>query len=74
MRQSFYLFILTYKDPYKKDSKTAFANRVADDIAFPKQSTDYHELADYLELSGEYTEFMSVFDDLFETYVERNKN
>ena len=68
MKQSFYLFILTYRDPYKKDDKTAFANRVSEDIGFPKQMTDY------LELSGEYTEFMSVFDELFEVYVERNRN
>ncbi|OUL09526.1 YozE family protein [Trichococcus shcherbakoviae] len=74
MKQSFYLFILTYRDPYKKDDKTAFANRVSEDIGFPKQMTDYHELADYLELSGEYTEFMSVFDELFDVYVERNRN
>lgn len=72
MRQSFYLFILTYKDPYKKDAQTKFANHVAEDLSFPKQSTDYHELADYLELSGEYVPYMAVFDELFEVYKERN--
>jgi len=72
MKKSFYLFIVTYRDPYKKDAQTKFANHVAEDIGFPKQSEDYHELADYLELSGEYTPYMSVFDELFEVYKERN--
>lgn len=72
MKKSFYLFIVTYRDPYKNDAQTKFANHVAEDKAFPKQSEDYHELADYLELSGEYAPYMAVFDGLFEVYKERN--
>ncbi|EXJ22603.1 hypothetical protein ADIAL_2189 [Alkalibacterium sp. AK22] len=73
MRRSFYHYVKTLRDPYKKDSATLFANAVSDDGAFPKQSSDYAELSDYLELSADYVESMLVFDQLFQDYTEKNK-
>lgn len=46
MRRSFYHYILTQRGHNPHDSVEAFAGAVAKDIMFPKQSEDYHEVAD----------------------------
>lgn len=73
MDQSFYNFVLTYRDPIKKDSHTRFANQVGKDVGFPRTTSDYYDLADYLELSGEYSEHISDFDELYRIYQERTE-
>lgn len=40
---------------------------------FPKQSEDYHEVADYLELSVDYLDSMDLFDQVWDKYLENNK-
>lgn len=74
MDRSFYQFIQTYADPHKKDVQTQFANLIIDDVAFPKQSHIYAELADYIELTDIYSQYTRVFDELWEVYVELNQN
>lgn len=73
MRRSFYHFVKTLADPYKKDDVTLFANAVSRDGTFPKQSEDYDELSDYLELNADYVESMTLFDEVFQEYRETNR-
>lgn len=73
MRRSFYHYVKTLRDPYKKDEVTLFANSVDEDGSFPKQSEDYTEISDYLELNAEYVNSMTVFDQVFQEYSETNK-
>lgn len=73
MDQSFYNFVLTYRDPIKKDGLTLFANQVGEDVGFPRTTSDYYDLADYLELSGEYSEHISHFDEIYRVYQERQE-
>ena len=48
--QQFFQFAMTYRDPYKKDALTAFANLLEADSGFPRSHSNYADLADYLEL------------------------
>lgn len=73
MRQSFYHYLLTQRDPYKKDAITKFANDVQYDGTFPKQSEDYEEISRYLELNATYLSTMTIFDEAWEKYLEQEQ-
>ncbi|MCC5889272.1 MAG: YozE family protein [Alkalibacterium sp.] len=73
MRRSFYHYVKTIRDPYKKDEVTLFANSVDKDGSFPKQSEDYDEISRYLEIDADYVDSMSVFDEVFQNYIDNNK-
>ncbi|MFO8070011.1 MAG: YozE family protein [Alkalibacterium sp.] len=73
MRRSFYHYVKTLRDPYKKDEMTLFANAVDKDGTFPKQSKSYDEISNYLEMNGDYVVSMDIFDKVFRSYEENNK-
>lgn len=73
MRRSFYHYLMTLKGPNHLDVEQVFANHVAQDIQFPKQSMDYEEIATYLELSVDYLPTMDLFDQVWEKYKENNR-
>ncbi|GCF92809.1 UPF0346 protein [Enterococcus florum] len=73
MRRSFYHYILTQRGSNQKDPVEAFADHVSQDIMFPKQSENYHEVADYLEMNTNYIKSMDLFDRLWEKYTENNQ-
>ena len=62
---SFYQYALT-----KRSEKSKLADLIFQDLSFPKFTNDYHTLSDYLETEAMFTQPMSVFDDLFESYEE----
>ncbi|KAA0550111.1 YozE family protein [Bacillus sp. BGMRC 2118] len=68
MSRSFYHFLLKYRMNKPTDEIAAFANAAYDDHSFPKQSTDYYELTNYLELNGSYLPSMSIFDHAWDLY------
>ncbi|WP_042457513.1 YozE family protein [Neobacillus dielmonensis] len=70
MRKSFYHFLMKYRHPEPKDNISVFANYAYSDHSFPKHSSDYHELSSYLELSGDYLESMSIFDEAWQLYIQ----
>ncbi|MDF0479984.1 YozE family protein [Vagococcus sp. PNs007] len=72
MKRSFYHYIMTLRGPKISDAITKFANDLAHDSLFPKQSTDYHEVSDYLEMTTTYLENMTIFDEAWELYLEHN--
>lgn len=72
MRRSFYHYVKTLRDPYKKDEVTLFANAVDKDGSFPKQSESYDEISRYLEIDADYIDSMSVFDEVFQDYLNYN--
>lgn len=73
MDQQFYQFAMTFRDEYKKDSLTQFANKLDKDTGFPRNHSDYYNLADYLELSGEYSEHMDDFDEMYSQFKEKKE-
>lgn len=72
MQRPFYHYLMTERDPYKKDAVTLFANAVYLDNSFPKQSEDYHKISHYLELNGTYLEEMTTFDKAWEIYLDKD--
>ncbi|GAF39147.1 hypothetical protein FC83_GL002412 [Agrilactobacillus composti DSM 18527 = JCM 14202] len=73
MKRSFYQWLMTQRNPNGHDELANFANNAFFDQAFPKQSEDYHEIAQYLELNGTYLPNMDVFDGAFREYQELNQ-
>ena len=63
MQQTFYQFITRFVDYDAKDPMSRLANQIHQDQAFPKQSTDFHQITDYLEHSSQYSQLLSIFDD-----------
>lgn len=74
MNQTFYQFMQSVADPIKQDNYTKFANLVIRDVAFPKQATSYYTIANYIELTDTYYEFVNTFDELWEQYNSRIDN
>jgi uncharacterized protein YozE (UPF0346 family) len=70
MRKSFYHFLMKYRHPAPKDEAAQFANHAYEDHSFPKLSHDYHEISLYLEMNGHYLPSMSIFDSLWEIYLD----
>lgn len=65
---SFYQFALTVRG--RPDEKGRLAEQIFDDLAFPKQESDFHTLSDYIETEASISTPMYVFDDLFDEYQE----
>lgn len=74
MKQSFYHYLMTERDPKRKDAVTEFANAAQYDGTFPKQSTEYNEISQYLEMNGSYLPSMTVFDAAWEKYQETSQS
>jgi len=68
MEMSFYQYLMTERDPYKKDEITLFANEAFHDGLFPKQSEDYDEVSRHLEMNADYLPSMMIFDEAWERY------
>ena len=71
MEISFYQYLMTERDPYKKDDITLFANEAFNDRMFPKQSEDYDEVSRHLEMNADYLPSLTIFDEAREIYQER---
>lgn len=74
MRRSFYHYLMTHRDPKKKEAITHFANDAFKDGSFPKQSEDYDEISAYLELNADYLPSMTIFDEAWQAYKENESN
>ncbi|MEZ7791675.1 YozE family protein [Niallia circulans] len=76
MTKSFYHFLMKFRHPEPSDQISEFANEAYLDHDFPKNSFDYDEISDYLELNGHYLPSMRIFDEAWEKYLfqEEKKN
>lgn len=71
--QTFYQLALTYRGKKKADDESRFADFLFYDHDFPKYSTDYHEISNYLEWNSPFPGALVVFDKLWEIYTLSNK-
>lgn len=71
LKDSFYQFVLRYRDSKRADAKQQFAERVFETHDFPKSSNDFHELSNYIEMQADSEMPASVFDVLWEEYEAR---
>ena len=66
---TFYQFLLTYRGRKKPNDESKLADWAFSDHDFPKQSTDYNEISNYLEWNSPFPNALNVFDELWEAYV-----
>lgn len=72
MRQSFYQFLMTQRNPEDYEPVAEFANNAFYDQAFPKQETNFDALSKYLEENASYLPSMTVFDQAWQMYLEQD--
>lgn len=70
--QSFYRFLMTFRHELLGNEITIFAEHVFHDHSFPKMSSNYHELSNYLETHADYILDMSLFDEVWILFLEKN--
>ncbi|GIN70134.1 UPF0346 protein YozE [Bacillus sp. J14TS2] len=70
MEKSFYHFLMKFRQHTTSDEISQFANNAYQDHSFPKHSKNYQELSNYLELQVDYLPTVSLFDQVWELYVE----
>ncbi|KRN29454.1 hypothetical protein IV38_GL000338 [Lactobacillus selangorensis] len=73
MRRSFYQYLMTLRNPSSTEPIAEFANNAFYDQSFPKQETDYHRLSQYLELNAGYLPTMTIFDEVYRDYHEKEQ-
>ena len=64
-QESFYRYLMTQRNPNSADANNAFL-----DSAFPKQSTDFEEISQYLEENADYLPAMTIFDAAWRRYLD----
>ncbi|WLV25929.1 sterile alpha motif-like domain-containing protein [Aciduricibacillus chroicocephali] len=69
--RSFYQYAKSYRGELKITDEGRLAEWIVDDFDFPKQSTDYDELSEYIEWNSPFPGAASVFDKLWTEYLER---
>ena len=67
---SFYQYLKTIISP-KRTEKQNVVHAMIDDLAFPKQSTDYLEITTYLEDNAFYINDMTIFDELWDEFINK---
>lgn len=67
MTKTFYQFVQTFRGG--SDAFAYFAEAAFEDHGFPKQSTDFNELSDYVEMQQDSYMTTAVFDALWALYV-----
>lgn len=72
MRQSFYQFLMTQRNPEDFEPVAEFANNAFYDQGFPKQETHFEALSKYLEENSSYLPSMTVFDDAWALYLAQD--
>ena len=70
VRDSFYRYLMTQRNPNSADEIEQFANNAVLDSTFPKQSTDFDEVSKYLEENADYLPSMTIFDVAWQKYLE----
>ncbi|PYF04693.1 YozE family protein [Ureibacillus chungkukjangi] len=68
MKQSFYLYILSFRGGNANDPKTRFAETAFLDHSFPKSSTSFEEVSRYIEMIADDNMSTQTFDELWELY------
>lgn len=71
-KRSFYFWLMTQRNETGADEIAQFANNAFFDQAFPKQSHNYEELSNYLELNAGYLPEMSIFDTAYREYLDQD--
>lgn len=66
--RSFYHYMMTYRGKKTPDNESKLADWIFYNHDFPKQSTNYGEISNYLEWNSPFPNALMVFDELWENY------
>ena len=62
---------MTYRGSIKANNKSQLADWMFHDHDFPKHSTDYNEISNYLEWTSPFTNALVIFDELWDVYLTK---
>lgn len=68
MNKTFYQYVMTYRSKGSDPSYRDFAEHLYHDGGFPKHSTSYDEISQYLETNSPTLDAIAVFDELWRVY------
>lgn len=68
MLKSFYHYMMKYRGAGKKSEERVLADWMFQDHDFPKHSSSYEEISEYLEMNSPFPDALRLFDDLWERY------
>lgn len=72
---TFYRFLMSYRGEKSPTNESRLADWCFYDHDFPKHSTNYHEISEYLEWNSPFPEALKTFDALWEAYeIKREQN
>ena len=66
MNRSFFHYLMTLRGGGTHDALSVFATEAGKDIQFPKHSSSYEEISNYLELNVDYLPSMDIFDEAWD--------
>ncbi|PAF19514.1 hypothetical protein CHH69_01900 [Terribacillus saccharophilus] len=66
--RSFYHFMMTYRGRKKPTDESLLADWMFGDHNFPKHSSSYDEISEYLEWNSPFHGALQVFDRLWRSY------
>ncbi|UJL48247.1 YozE family protein [Virgibacillus sp. NKC19-16] len=72
--RSFYQFLMTFRGKKPPDDQSRLADWVFFDHDFPKHSSDYDEISNYLEWNSPFPAALAVFDELWDKYKLKEDN
>ena len=71
--QSFYHYIQIFRnaDLLESDQQAQFAELVFLDGDFPKSASDFETISNYIELNQRYSDYVSTFDEVWQSYADK---
>ncbi|WP_124219761.1 YozE family protein [Aquisalibacillus elongatus] len=71
--RSFYHYMMAYRGVQDVlDPKKQLADWMFKDHDFPKHSTNYEEISDYLEFHSPFNNALSTFDEAWTEYIQNS--
>lgn len=70
----FYQYVQKYRNSSAQHPTAVeeLAELIYLDGDFPKSSTEFHQLSDYIELNSRYSHFVGTFDDVWKAYLNND--
>ena len=71
--QSFYHYVQIFRnaDLLDSDQHAQFAELVFLDGDFPKPDSDFETISNYIELNQRYSDYVSTFDEVWQSYADK---
>lgn len=71
--QSFYHYVQIFRnaDLLDRDQQAQFAELVFLDGDFPKSASDFEMISNYIELNQRYSDYVSTFDEVWQSYADK---